>query len=163
MADRRAHCPARVGVGSLDTGLVSLFVGSLLASTLVPGGVEGLLLVMVQQQLHDITALFLVATIGNTLGGVITFLIGALLAGGLRYGRSHPRLERWFSLENKSLDRVRRYGSPALLFSWMPVVGDPLCLAAGFLGLRFWPSALMIAVGKAARYLVLLWILQKTF
>ena len=146
----------------MDTGLVSLFVGSVLASTLVPGGVEGLLLVMVQQQMHGMTALFLVATIGNTLGGIITFLIGALLARGLRYGRPHPRLERWFSVKNNALGRIRRYGSPVLLLSWMPVVGDPLCLAAGFLGLRFWPSALMIAAGKATRYLVLLWILQKT-
>ncbi len=141
---------------------MSLFIGSLLASTLVPGGVEGLLLVMVKEQLYGMPSLFLVATIGNTLGGIITFLIGMLLAGGLRYGRPHPRLERWFSVENKALGRIRRYGSPALLFSWMPVVGDPLCLAAGFLGLRFWPSALMIAAGKAARYLVLLWILQQT-
>ena len=145
----------------MDPGLVSLFIGSLLASTLVPGGVEGLLLVMVKQQLHGTAALFLVATIGNTLGGIITFLMGVLLSGGLRYGRSHPRLERWFSVENNALGRVRRYGSPALLFSWLPVVGDPLCLAAGFLGLRFWPSALMIAAGKAARYLVLLWLLQR--
>ncbi|MDE0095614.1 MAG: DedA family protein [Gammaproteobacteria bacterium] len=145
----------------MDPGLVSLFIGSLLASTLVPGGVEGLLLVMVKEQLHGMAALFLVATIGNILGGIITLLIGALLAGGLRYGRPHPRLERWFSVENKALGRIRRYGTPALLFSWMPVVGDPLCLAAGFLGLRFWQSALMIAAGKAARYLVLLWILQK--
>ena len=141
---------------------MSLFIGSLLASTLVPGGVEGLLLVMVKEQLYGMPSLFLVATICNTLVGIITFLIGMLLAGGLRYGRPHPRLERWFSVENKALGRIRRYGSPALLFSWMPVVGDPLCLAAGFLGLRFWPSALMIAAGKAARYLVLLWILQQT-
>ncbi len=146
----------------LDTGLVSLFIGSLLASTLVPGGVEGLLVVMVKQQLHGMPALFLVSTIGNTLGGIITFLIGGLLAGGLRYGRPHPRLERWFSVENKALGRIRRHGSPALLFSWLPVVGDPLCLAAGFLGLRFWTSVLMIAFGKAARYLVLLWILHHT-
>ena len=146
----------------MDTGLLSLFIGSLLASTLVPGGVEGLLLVMVQQQSHEPLALFLVATIGNTLGGIMTFLVGVLLLRGLRLGTPRPRLERWFSLENKALARVRRYGTPALLFSWLPVVGDPLCLAGGFLGLRFWPSALMIAVGKAARYLLLLWILQQT-
>lgn len=146
----------------MDAGLVSLFIGSLLASTLVPGGVEGLLLVMLQQQSHGPLALFLVATVGNSLGGILTFLVGVLLLRGMRIGNPRPRLERWFSLENKALARVRRYGTPALLFSWLPVVGDPLCLAGGFLGLRFWPSALMIAVGKAARYLLLLWILQKT-
>ena len=155
-------CLARDEVGSLDPGLVSLFIGSLLASTLVPGGVEGLLLVMVKEQLHGMAALFLVATIGNTLGGIITFLIGALLAGGLRYGRPHPRLERWFSVENKALGRIRRYGTPALLFSWMPVVGDPLCLAAGYLKLPIALCMLMIFLGKLARYTVLLWIFSQT-
>ena len=145
-----------------EVALVSLFLGSVLASTIVPGGVEGLLWVMVHQQAYGLGTLFLVATAGNTLGGVLTFLAGSLLAQGLRHGRLHPGLSRWFSPQNTALDRVRRHGYPVLLFSWLPVVGDPLCLAAGMLGLRFLHSVLAIGVGKAARYLILLWILQET-
>ena len=145
----------------MTSGLGALFIGSLLASTLVPGGVEGLLLFLVQKQEHSLLSLFVVATIGNTLGGIITFWVGVLLRRGLNNDR-HPRLKKWFSLDSGAVVRVRRYGSPVLLLSWMPIVGDPLCLAGGFIGLRFWPSALMIALGKAGRYLVLLWVLQKT-
>jgi membrane protein YqaA with SNARE-associated domain len=141
--------------------LLSLFVGSLLASTLVPGGVEGLLLIMVQQQDYSLISLFLVATAGNTLGGVITFLVGLLLRRGIDTGR-HPRLKKWFTLDGTAMRRVRQYGTPVLLLSWMPVIGDPLCLAGGFLGLRFWPAAAMIAVSKAGRYAILLWVLEKT-
>lgn len=144
-----------------DTGLVSLFLGSLLVSTLVPGGVEGLLLVMVQQQSHHWLSLFLVATVGNTLGGAVTFLAGMLLARTVHTGAPESRIGRWFRLDATALDRVRRFGSPVLLLSWMPVIGDPLCLAGGFIGLRLRTSLLMIALGKAARYLVLLWILHQ--
>jgi membrane protein YqaA with SNARE-associated domain len=145
----------------VTSGLGALFVGSILASTLLPGGVEGLLLLLVQQQDHSLLSLFLVATIGNTLGGVITFTVGILLRQGLDNDR-HPRLRKWFSLDSGAVSRVRRHGTPILLLSWMPIVGDPLCVAGGFIGLRFWPAVLMIALGKAGRYLVLLWLLQKT-
>ena len=145
----------------MSAGLGALFVGSLLASTLVPGGVEGLLVLLVQQETYGLLSLFLVATVGNTLGGIITFCIGVLFRRGLDNER-HPRLRKWFSLDSGAVARVRRHGAPILLLSWMPLIGDPLCLAGGFIGLRFWLSAWMIALGKAARYLVLLWILETT-
>ncbi len=141
--------------------LISLFVSSILASTLIPGGVEGLLVAMVYQQTYHWITLFLIATAGNTLGGVLTFGVGVWLQRAIRHGRPRPAFLRWFRLKNTALSRVRRYGYPALLFSWLPVVGDPLCLAAGVLGLRMGYSALMILVGKAARYGVLLWVVYK--
>ena len=168
--DSAIHCETRLARRAdkltepchMDSALVSLFIGSLLASTLVPGGVEGLLLLMVQQQNHSLESLFVVATIGNTLGGIITFGVGVLIARGVQAGGRDSRLARWFRLEGTALTRVRNYGTPVLLLSWMPVIGDPLCLAGGFIGLRLWPSVLMIFLGKAARYLVLLWLLEKT-
>lgn len=146
----------------MSGGLLSLFFGSLLASTLVPGGVEGLLYFMVREGDHSFISLLSTASIGNTLGGIITFWVGYLLHVGVAEAGWQQRLDRWFKLKPKSLERVQKWGIPALLLSWLPIVGDPICLAAGYLRLRFWPSVLMIALGKIGRYIVLIWALQQT-
>ena len=134
------------------------FVGSLLASTLVPGGVEVLLYYLVQSGDHGWPVLLAVATAGNTLGGAITFAMGALLQKGLSGSAWHGRIERLFRLDDRSLKRVHRWGIPALFFSWMPIIGDPFCLAGGYLRLATVPSLIMIFLGKFVRYAVLLWI-----
>jgi len=55
----------------------------------------------------------------------------------------------------RGLEAVRKYGSPSLLLSWVPFIGDPLCVAAGWLRLNPWLSALFMASGKFARYVVI--------
>ncbi len=139
-------------------GLLSLFIGSLLASTLLPGGVEVPLYVMFQSGNYAPSSLLVTATVGNTLGGVITYAVGWALGRGLAHVSWGRRLRQRFRLRQSALERVKRWGVYCLLFSWMPVVGDPLCLAAGYLRLAFWPSAAMIAIGKFLRYLALLWL-----
>lgn len=139
-------------------GLLSLFIGSLLASTLLPGGVEIVLYAMVESGGYSSASLLTTAAIGNTAGGIITYFIGLLLRRALTHLAWGHRLQKHFQLKQPALERVRRWGVSCLLFSWMPVVGDPLCLAAGYLRLAFWPSAAMIAIGKFLRYLLLLWL-----
>ena len=136
--------------------LWGLFLGSFLASTLLPGGSEGLLVWMHQQQAAPASALLLTATLGNTLGGLSSWGIGWLLRRRFP-GRSleQPR-------QRKALRWLERHGAPLLLLSWLPVVGDPLCVAAGWLHIRWWLSALFIALGKGARYALLLWVSSTT-
>lgn len=139
-------------------GLLSLFIGSLLASSILPGGVEVLLYAMVESGAYSSTVLLVTATVGNTIGGITTYAVGILLRrglGALAWGR---QLQRSFRLSAAALARVKQWGAPCLLFSWMPVLGDPLCLAAGYLQLAFWRCAAFIAVGKFLRYLALLWL-----
>ena len=142
----------------METGLLSLFVGSLLASTLVPGGVEVLLYHLHDSGEYTFVSLLTVATLGNTLGGTLTFWMGRLLHKGLSGLTWHRRIQRFFKLEDNALGRVRRWGIPVLFFSWMPVVGDPLCLAAGYLRLPWLPCVAMILFSKISRYWVLLWL-----
>ncbi len=137
--------------------LSSLFIGSLLASTLVPGGVEVLLYYMYQSAGYSFALLLAVATAGNTLGGIITYFMGMVLNHGLSGTSWHHKIQGMFKLNDKALIRVRKWGVPVLFFSWMPVIGDPLCLAAGYLRLPVWPSMIMIFISKFIRYLVLLW------
>ena len=110
-------------------GLVTLFIASLLifaAVSVLPGNAA--------------TAI-LVATLGNTLGGLTTYLLGRLVPKRLPKGRA--------------LAWVERYGAAALLLSWVPIIGDALCAAAGWLRVS-WPWSLAaMAIGKFARYLVI--------
>ena len=137
-------------------GLLALFIGSFLASTLLPGGSEAMLLFMFQQQPESRTALWSVATLGNTLGGLSSWLVGWWLA------RRYPEMGLHDPRQQRALHQLSRRGSPILLFSWLPVVGDPLCLAAGWSGVRILPATLFIGLGKGLRYALLLGIFQIT-
>ncbi len=134
---------------NLSGGPLGLFVGSFLASTLLPGGSEAMLLWELQQTPESVILLWGVATLGNTLGGLSSWLIGWWLA------RRFPNKGLQEERQRKALERVARYGSPVLLLSWLPVIGDPLCLAAGWSGVRPLPATFYIGLGKALRYAVL--------
>ncbi len=133
-----------------DNGLWALFISAFISSTLLPGGSEALLLWLATQQAHDKWLLLAVAGAGNTLGGMSSWGIGRLIAW--RFPARGLRGDK----EQRALTRIRRWGSPLLLLSWLPVVGDPLCVAAGWLKLSWWRAALFIALGKIGRYAVLL-------
>lgn len=129
-----------------DAGLWGLFASAFLSATLLPGGSEAVLAYLAQMEHYNPSALLAVASAGNTLGGMSSWVIGRLLpAGRLQRPDLHP-----------AVDRIRRYGSPVLLLSWMPVVGDPLCVAAGWLRVSWYRALLFIAAGKVARYAVVL-------
>ncbi len=131
--------------------LYGLFLSALLSSTLLPGGSEAVLLWLQQQGEHSNHTLLWIATAGNTLGGLSTWWIGRMIAqrwGEKLQHKIDPRAAKW----------IQKHGAPALLLSWLPVIGDGLCLAAGWFQVRFIPALLLIAIGKAARYSVLLWV-----
>ena len=124
--------------------LWGLFTSAFISSTLLPGGSEIVLgLIASNTEISKLT-LISVATLGNTLGGMSSWLIGLLL----------PALDE---KHKPSLDRIKQFGSPVLLFSWLPVIGDPLCLAAGWLRLSFWKSLIFIATGKLIRYIAVIY------
>jgi membrane protein YqaA with SNARE-associated domain len=134
------------------SSLLALFTSSFLASTLLPGGSEALLIWYLQQETYPLQTLWLTATLGNTLGGLSSWLIGWWLA------KRFPTRGLGDQRQQQALQRISRYGSPILLLSWLPVVGDPLCLAAGWVGVRLSLAALFIGVGKGIRYAVVIWL-----
>lgn len=125
---------------SETTGLISLFISSFLAATLLPGGSEVALFAVLKSQPGIVTGALLVATLGNTLGGMVSFGMGRLL----------PEKR-----DLKHAGSVKRYGAPILLLAWVPIIGDALCVAAGWLRLSWWQAALFMAIGKFARYWVI--------
>jgi membrane protein YqaA with SNARE-associated domain len=147
-------------------GLSSLFVVSLLSATLLPLGSEPAVFGFVKLAPDMFWLAILVATAGNTAGGAITYLMGAgaqkAYAGwreahehvdGNVESADHPRPGgRWHVQIHRCVDHA---GPAVLLFSWLPVLGDLLCAAAGWLRLSFWPCVLYMAIGKWLRYAAL--------
>ncbi|MFE0586299.1 YqaA family protein [Pantoea vagans] len=122
----------------------SMFGSSFLSATLLPGSSEALLIALLIAKKTSVYGLLLAASLGNTLGGLTNILIGRLLPLK-RQGRWHDTAMTW----------LHRLGPAALLFSWLPVVGDLLCVLAGWLRFAWLPAMLFLAVGKTLRYIVI--------
>ena len=124
----------------VTTGLWALFASSFLAATLLPGGSEAVLLAVLSANPHSAVAAVAAATLGNTLGGLLSYLLGRLIP------QTRPL---------KGVSAVRRYGAPLLLLSWVPFIGDALCVAAGWLRLNPAAAVAYMAIGKFARYAII--------
>lgn len=122
----------------------SMFGSSFLSATLLPGSSEALLIALLIAKKTSVYGLLLAASLGNTLGGLTNILIGRLLPLK-RQGRWHDTAMTW----------LHRLGPAALLFSWLPVIGDLLCVLAGWLRFAWLPAMLFLAVGKTLRYIVI--------
>lgn len=133
-----------------EFSLFGLFVSALISSTLLPGGSEVVLLYLATQTAENHWILWFTATLGNSLGGISTWILGWWLA--CRF----PSKALDEKKHTRALTQIRRWGSPGLLLSWLPVIGDPLCFVAGWLKLSFIYCALFIVIGKATRYGLLL-------
>jgi membrane protein YqaA with SNARE-associated domain len=133
------------------SALWALFASAFISATLLPGGSEALLAYLAYRGEHGAPLLLAVATAGNTLGGMSSWGLGWLIA--LRFPAERLTDPR----RRGAVERVRRWGSPVLLLSWLPVIGDPLCFAAGWLRVHWLAALAFIGIGKAARYAVVLW------
>nr|WP_263441836.1 YqaA family protein [Klebsiella grimontii] len=123
--------------------LISLFASSFLSATLLPGNSEVVLIAMLLAGVSQPWLLVLIAIIGNSLGGVTNVILGRLFP--LR------KTSRW---QEKASSWLRRYGAAALLLSWAPVIGDLLCLLAGWMRISWGPVLFFLCLGKAIRYIV---------
>jgi membrane protein YqaA with SNARE-associated domain len=121
--------------------LGALFASSFLAATLLPGGSEIVFAGFLVNASVGLWPGLAVATLGNTLGGLSSYLLGRLV----------PQQK----IGGRALERVKQYGTPVLLLSWVPLIGDALCVAAGWLRLSILWSVLFMALGKFARYYVI--------
>jgi membrane protein YqaA with SNARE-associated domain len=122
--------------------LAGLFGAAFAAALLLPFPLPSEAALFAYLQLHPERSVLAVAvaTAGNTAGGMVSYLIGRLL----------PQRK----LDAKAVDRLRRSGAPATAMAWLPIVGDALCLAAGWLRMS-WPAVLAFScLGRLARYAV---------
>ena len=133
---------------SEDASLWVLFASSFLAATVLPGGSEAALVAVLRLHGDLFWAALAVATLGNTAGGTSSYLLGRMLPSAERALASRRTSAR-------ALGWARRFGAPVLLAAWVPILGDPLCVAAGWLRLRWSAALLYMALGKLGRYAAL--------
>lgn len=132
-----------------DPGLWGLFISSFISSTLMPGGSEVLLGYLLMQPEYQPQVLLLIASVGNSLGGIVTFIMGWWVA--IRWPLPQPEKKN----QQRALSIIQRFGPAALFFSWLPVLGDPLCFVAGWLRCHLLLSLTLIALGKTLRYFLI--------
>jgi membrane protein YqaA with SNARE-associated domain len=131
----------------INLGYFGLFLASFLAATVVPFSSEAIFAAMIFGP-FDVVVCLLVATLGNWLGGLTSFGLGWL-------GRAE-RVERFLKINPEKVKRfdpyVKRWGVWLAFFCWLPFVGDVLAVALGFARTHFGFTALLMLLGKAARY-----------
>lgn len=140
-----------------NLGLFGLFLACLLSATIIPFSSEAI--VAGAMALGYSTPVIVgVASLGNTVGGMISFYMGWLC--------KWEWLERWFKVKREKLERFRghieKYGVWAALLTWLPIVGDPLAIAMGFMRLNPLWTCLIMFVGKLLRYFVSSYLLGLT-
>jgi len=123
--------------------LASLFASSFLSATILPGNSEVVLVAMLLSGVSQPWLLVLIATMGNSLGGLTNVILGRFFP--LR------KKSRW---QEKAVGWLKRYGAATLLLSWMPVIGDLLCLLAGWMRISWGPVLFFLCLGKALRYIL---------
>lgn len=133
-------------------GLLGLFISAIVSSTVAPGASEAVLAYLVNAHQHEVSELVIVASVGNTLGAVTTWWLGVWAA------KKYPAETTLAAGRQKSLKTVQRWGGWVLLFSWVPVIGDGLCFAAGWLRLSLLTSIAAIFVGKMLRYVAVAYV-----
>jgi membrane protein YqaA with SNARE-associated domain len=132
-----------------QVGLGAVFVVALVSATLLPMGSEPVVLLLVHQKPELFWPAIAVATVGNTVGGAISWWMGWGAERAYEAATHHsPR-------DQRVLGWLRRFGAKTCLLAWLPIVGDPLCALAGWLRLPFWPCVLYMGIGKFARYLIM--------
>jgi membrane protein YqaA with SNARE-associated domain len=137
-------------------GLTTLFIASFISATLLPVASEPVLYGLLHLNPELFWSAILVATAGNTLGGVVDWWMGFEAHHIVdRYAKS-----KWHA---KALDWLERMGPKACLLAWLPVIGDPLCAVAGWLRMPFWRCTIYMAIGKLTRYVIYTYALVYVF
>jgi len=125
---------------------LSLFLASFASATLLPGGSEALFVYLLSEQLN-LFLLLLIATLGNTLGSFVNYVLG-------KYASTFALSKGYMSEKQlqKASALFETYGAWSLLFSWLPIIGDPLTFVAGIVRYAWWKFIIIVSFAKLARY-----------
>ena len=136
----------------IELGYIGLFLATFLAATIIPFSSEVVLVGMLAAG-FDSTGVVIVATVGNTMGGMSSFYLGYL--GKWTWIENKLKVPREKVLRFKSW--IDKYGSITAFFCWLPFIGDILAIALGFFRAKVWMVFMLMFVGKLLRYLLVVW------
>jgi len=135
----------------LEVIYLSLFAISFLAATILPLSSELMLAGLIATSYYDNVLLLIVASFGNVLGSVVNWSLGF-------YSRNLTT-KKWFPFKDELIERsskwFNKFGRWSLLFAWVPIIGDPLTLAAGLLRVKFIEFIILVTIGKVSRYFII--------
>ena len=133
---------------------LSLFIISFLAATILPFSSELTLAGLVATSSYNNLLLLIVASLGNVLGSVVNWILGF-------YSRNLST-KKWFPFKDEQIEKsskwFNKFGRWSLLFAWVPIIGDPLTLAAGLLRIRFIEFLVLVTIGKVSRYIIVFYL-----
>ncbi|RXK12745.1 hypothetical protein CP965_09220 [Halarcobacter mediterraneus] len=131
---------------------IVLFLSAFLSATLFPFGSEALLIYNLQEG-YNVYLLLLFATMGNTLGSLFNYIIGL---------KGEEYLENKAYLKKEKILKYKKYfdkfGAYCLLFSWLPIIGDPLTFIAGILKYNLKKFIILVVIAKFSRYVFLVFV-----
>jgi membrane protein YqaA with SNARE-associated domain len=134
---------------------LSLFTISFLAATILPFSSELTLAGLIATSNYNNLLLLIFASLGNVLGSVVNWTLGF-------YSRNLT-IKKWFPFKDEQIERsskwFNKFGRWSLLFAWVPIIGDPLTLAAGLFRIKFIEFLILVIIGKVSRYVVIFYLL----
>lgn len=139
--------------------LISLFFVAFFSATILPGVSEAYMLGLYYTGNFSAEILVIVGAFGNVCGSLTNWLLGKYLL--------HFKDRKWFPANEKQLQKATNYyhkwGLWSLLFTWLPVVGDAISLAAGIFKANIWLFVILVTIGKSARYIFVMLAAQAVF
>ncbi|TAN46491.1 MAG: DedA family protein [Candidatus Methanoperedens sp.] len=136
----------------LNYGYPGLFIASFLASTILPFGSEGIVVLLVSQGFNAM-AVVIVASTGNFFGACTSYYLGS---------KGQGYIEKYLRFDRRELEKAEKYfskyGSYVLLFTWVPLIGDAITVTGGLLKLKFIKFAILVFTGKFLRYLAVVYL-----
>jgi membrane protein YqaA with SNARE-associated domain len=135
---------------------ISLFLISFLAATILPFSSEVMLATLIASSNYNNLLLLIFASLGNVLGSTVNWVIG--------FYTRNLETKKWFPFKDKQIKKssswFNRFGKWSLLFTWVPIIGDPLTLAAGLLRVKFIEFLILVTIGKVSRYIIIFYLLS---
>lgn len=129
-------------------GLSTVFLVAFLSATMLPMVSEPVVFGLVTINPSLFWPTMLVATAGSSLGSAVNWWMGygsVQLAQRMGSSFAHSQALHWLA----------KLGPKACLLAWVPIVGDPLCLLAGWLKMPFWRCLAYIVSGKFVKYVLM--------
>lgn len=131
-----------------------LFFASFFAATIFPAQSEIILATLNYSKNYDSFLLLAIASLGNILGAIVNWFLG--------YYLFKFKDKKWFLLKDLQIDKYskiyKKWGKWSLLFAWLPFVGDPLTIIAGFFKTNIWIFIFLVGIGKVSRYVFIIWL-----
>ena len=119
--------------------------------TFFPFASETYLFTLLLSNKYNPFLLLFFASAGNILGSLISWICGYFVNFLIK--------KPWFPVNKylfqKATDIFKKYGKWSLLFSWVPIIGDPIAFAAGTVKYNITFFLIFVSIGKIARYLII--------